>query len=100
MVKPIGQDLEQHKALERWTKSRKCTLPLLAHRRRPYRRHAVLQVWNAKQVFVSKRDQGTGYSGIENPLFYKDNTRMYYGDAKKSVSEFVAVDRVTKTENG
>jgi NAD(P) transhydrogenase subunit beta len=45
----------------------------------------VLEVWKAKQVFVSKRGQGTGYSGIENPLFYKDNTRMFYGDAKKSI---------------
>jgi NAD(P) transhydrogenase subunit beta len=34
----------------------------------------VLEVWKAKQVFVSKRGQGTGYSGIENPLFFKDNT--------------------------
>ncbi|MGR3652082.1 MAG: NAD(P)(+) transhydrogenase (Re/Si-specific) subunit beta, partial [Roseovarius sp.] len=47
----------------------------------------VLEVWKAKQVFVSKRGQGTGYSGIENPLFYKDNTRMFYGDAKASVGE-------------
>lgn len=46
----------------------------------------VLEVWKAKQVFVSKRGQGTGYSGIENPLFYKENTRMYYGDAKDSVN--------------
>ncbi len=46
----------------------------------------VLEVWKAKQVFVSKRGQGTGYSGIENPLFYKENTRMFYGDAKDSVS--------------
>ncbi|MEM9973688.1 MAG: NAD(P)(+) transhydrogenase (Re/Si-specific) subunit beta [Pseudomonadota bacterium] len=45
----------------------------------------VLEVWKAKQVFVSKRGQGTGYSGIENPLFYKDNTRMFYGDAKASL---------------
>jgi len=45
----------------------------------------VLEVWKAKQVFVSKRGQGTGYSGIENPLFYKENTRMYYGDAKDSI---------------
>ncbi len=49
----------------------------------------VLQVWKAKHVFVSKRGQGTGYSGIENPLFYKENTRMFYGDAKKSVSDLV-----------
>ena len=46
----------------------------------------VLEVWKAKQVFVSKRGQGTGYSGIENPLFYKENTRMFYGDAKESVN--------------
>ncbi|MGR3409895.1 MAG: NAD(P)(+) transhydrogenase (Re/Si-specific) subunit beta, partial [Paracoccus sp. (in: a-proteobacteria)] len=37
----------------------------------------VLEVWKAKQVFVSKRGQGTGYSGIENPLFFKENTRMF-----------------------
>ena len=45
----------------------------------------VLEVWKAKQVFVSKRGQGAGYSGIENPLFFKENTRMFYGDAKASV---------------
>jgi len=45
----------------------------------------VLECWKAKQVFVSKRGQGTGYSGIENPLFYKENTRMFYGDGKKSI---------------
>ncbi|MCJ8507832.1 NAD(P)(+) transhydrogenase (Re/Si-specific) subunit beta [Rhizobium lemnae] len=49
----------------------------------------VLEVWKAKQVFVSKRGQGTGYSGIENPLFFKENTRMFYGDAKKSVNELL-----------
>ncbi|MBF9031573.1 Re/Si-specific NAD(P)(+) transhydrogenase subunit beta [Rhodobacterales bacterium HKCCE3408] len=45
----------------------------------------VLEVWKAKQCFVLKRGQGTGYSGIENPLFFKENTRMYYGDAKASI---------------
>ncbi len=49
----------------------------------------VLEVWKAKQVFVSKRGQGTGYSGIENPLFYKENTRMYYGDAKESINKLL-----------
>jgi len=49
----------------------------------------VLECWNAKQVFVSKRGQGTGYSGIENPLFYKENTRMFYGDAKASVDSLL-----------
>ncbi|GGW61937.1 NAD(P)(+) transhydrogenase (Re/Si-specific) subunit beta [Vreelandella hamiltonii] len=46
----------------------------------------ILKVWEAKQVFVSKRGQGTGYSGIENPLFFKENTRMFYGDARDSVN--------------
>ena len=50
----------------------------------------VLEVWKAKQVFVSKRGQGTGYSGIENPLFFKENTRMFYGDAKASVDSLLA----------
>ena len=49
----------------------------------------VLEVWKARQVFVSKRGQGTGYSGIENPLFYKENTRMFFGDAKDSVSSLL-----------
>jgi len=51
----------------------------------------VLEVWKAKQVFVSKRGQGTGYSGIENPLFYKENTRMFFGDAKNSVSQLLTL---------
>ncbi|MBS9404356.1 NAD(P)(+) transhydrogenase (Re/Si-specific) subunit beta [Halomonas sp. TRM85114] len=49
----------------------------------------VLKVWEAKQVFVSKRGQGTGYSGIENPLFYKENTRMFYGDARASIDSLL-----------
>ncbi|ACM31293.1 NAD(P)(+) transhydrogenase (Re/Si-specific) subunit beta [Agrobacterium rhizogenes] len=49
----------------------------------------VLEVWKAKQVFVSKRGQGTGYSGIENPLFYKENTRMFYGDANQSINSLL-----------
>jgi len=51
----------------------------------------VLKVWKAKQVFVSKRGQGTGYSGIENPLFYRENTRMFYGDAKASVDSLLGL---------
>jgi NAD/NADP transhydrogenase beta subunit len=50
----------------------------------------VLEVWKAKQVFVSKRGQGTGYSGIENPLFFKENTRMFYGDAKASLDQLLS----------
>jgi NAD(P) transhydrogenase subunit beta len=49
----------------------------------------VLECWKAKQVFVSKRGQGTGYSGIENPLFFKENTRMFYGDAKTSLDKLL-----------
>jgi NAD(P) transhydrogenase subunit beta len=45
----------------------------------------VLECWKAKTVIVSKRGSGTGYSGIENPLFFKENCRMFYGDAKKSL---------------
>ncbi|MFG6516438.1 MULTISPECIES: NAD(P)(+) transhydrogenase (Re/Si-specific) subunit beta [unclassified Sulfitobacter] len=49
----------------------------------------VLECWKAKTVIVSKRGQGTGYSGIENPLFFKENTRMFYGDAKASLDKLL-----------
>ena len=49
----------------------------------------VIEVWKAKTVIVSKRSMAAGYAGIENPLFYKDNTRMLYGDAKKTVDALV-----------
>lgn len=51
----------------------------------------VLECWKSKQVFVSKRGQGTGYSGIENPLFFKENTRMFYGDAKASLDQLLTI---------
>ena len=50
----------------------------------------VLEVWKARQVIVSKRGQGTGYSGIETPLFFKDNTRMFSGDAKDSLNRLLS----------
>lgn len=45
----------------------------------------VIRAWDADKVIVMKRSMATGYSGVENPLFYKENTDMLYGDAKESV---------------
>ncbi len=50
----------------------------------------VLEAWKAHQVIISKRGQGRGYSGIENPLFFKDNSRMLYGDAKSSLDQILS----------
>ncbi|MEO1721407.1 MAG: NAD(P)(+) transhydrogenase (Re/Si-specific) subunit beta [Pseudomonadota bacterium] len=49
----------------------------------------VLEVWKSRSVFILKRGKGRGYSGIENPLFFKDNSRMYYGDAKGSIENLL-----------
>ncbi|MGY6401914.1 Re/Si-specific NAD(P)(+) transhydrogenase subunit beta [Vibrio parahaemolyticus] len=45
----------------------------------------VLEVWNARNVIVFKRSMNTGYAGVQNPLFFKENTSMLFGDAKESV---------------
>ena len=50
----------------------------------------VLQVWNAKNVIVMKRSMASGYAGIENPLFFKSNSQMLFGDAKAKLSEVVS----------
>jgi len=50
----------------------------------------VLRVWNAKQVVVMKRSMGAGYAGAENPVFFKENTDMLLGDAKKTLDEIKA----------
>jgi H+-translocating NAD(P) transhydrogenase subunit beta len=50
----------------------------------------VLEVWNSTNVIVLKRGMASGYAGVENPLFYKPNTRMLFGDAKKNVDALLA----------
>lgn len=47
----------------------------------------VLEVWKAKQSIVMKRSMASGYAGVDNPLFYKENNRMLFGDAKKMLDE-------------
>jgi NAD(P) transhydrogenase subunit beta len=47
----------------------------------------VLQVWNAKTSIVMKRSMASGYAGVDNPLFFKENNRMLFGDAKKMLDE-------------
>jgi len=49
----------------------------------------VLEPWNGKQTIVMKRSMGTGYAGVDNPLFYKDNTRMLFGDAKERLDQIL-----------
>lgn len=49
----------------------------------------VIEVWKAKTVIVMKRSMAVGYAGVENPLFYKPNTEMLYGDAKESVDKIL-----------
>lgn len=53
----------------------------------------VLRVWEARSVIVMKRSMASGYAGVENPLFYKENTFMLFGDAKKVVDEILKAMR-------
>jgi NAD(P) transhydrogenase subunit beta len=49
----------------------------------------VLRVWEARQVVVFKRSMAAGYAGVPNPLFYRENARMLFGDARQAVDEIV-----------
>ncbi|MCP4118411.1 MAG: Re/Si-specific NAD(P)(+) transhydrogenase subunit beta [Desulfobacteraceae bacterium] len=49
----------------------------------------VLQVWRSKTVIVMKRSMAAGYAGVENPLFFKENTRMLFGDAKETLDSVI-----------
>ena len=51
----------------------------------------VLEVWKAKTSIMMKRSMATGYAGVDNPLFYKENNRMLFGDAKKMLDEVLVV---------
>ena len=50
----------------------------------------VLKVWDAEKVIVFKRSMGSGYAGVQNPLFFNENTDMLLGDAKQSVEAITA----------
>jgi NAD(P) transhydrogenase subunit beta len=50
----------------------------------------VLRVWEARDVIVFKRSMATGYAGVQNPLFFKENSQMLFGDAKAKVEEILA----------
>ena len=49
----------------------------------------VLEVWNAKDVIVFKRSMAPGYAGVQNPLFFRDNSQMLFGDAKERVADII-----------
>jgi NAD(P) transhydrogenase subunit beta len=58
----------------------------------------VLEVWKAKTSIVMKRSMASGYAGVDNPLFYKENNRMLFGDARKNVEAILASLRAGQSE--
>ena len=60
----------------------------------------VLEVWNAATSIVLKRSMASGYAGVDNPLFYKSNNRMLFGDAKTMLDEVLTTLRKTTSKTG
>ena len=59
----------------------------------------VLEVWHAQNTIVMKRSMAVGYAGVDNPLFYKENNKMLFGDAKSNVDSLL-VELRKKTSKG
>jgi NAD(P) transhydrogenase subunit beta len=49
----------------------------------------VLKVWEAKDVIIFKRSMAVGYAGVQNPLFFRENSAMLFGDAKDRVEDIL-----------
>jgi NAD(P) transhydrogenase subunit beta len=60
----------------------------------------VLEVWNAENVVVMKRSMASGYAGVDNPLFYKDNTQMLFGDARQNVDAILGQLAALSSKSG
>jgi NAD(P) transhydrogenase subunit beta len=58
----------------------------------------VMEVWKAANVVVMKRSMASGYAGVDNPLFYKENSQMLFGDAKQNVSAIL--NKLAESSNG
>jgi NAD(P) transhydrogenase subunit beta len=58
----------------------------------------VMEVWKAANVIVMKRSMASGYAGVDNPLFYKENSQMLFGDAKQNVTAILS--KLAESNNG